>query len=146
MSGVTTTWADPSAALASGGLDAAVDDVLPETYFDRVASNLYRLGGAYGRLRRQTVTTTAASPASYTVADGISSVRATGLTPLIKLPTANNQDGDQIRVIHMGTGTMTISVLGGGSTIFSTSAVASVDLAIGAVQDFEWDGTYWKLV
>lgn len=49
MAGVDTTWSDPATALAGGGLDVATGDTLDaSTYFDKLASDLNRLGGADG--------------------------------------------------------------------------------------------------
>ena len=43
MSGVSAVWVDPTAALGAGGLDVATGDVLPATFFDGIASDLYYL-------------------------------------------------------------------------------------------------------
>lgn len=45
---VDTTWTNPATALGSGGLDVATNDTLPETYFDKLASDLNHLGGSTG--------------------------------------------------------------------------------------------------
>lgn len=45
---VNTTWSSPSTAGGSGGTDLAAGDTLSETVWDRVQSNLNRLGGADG--------------------------------------------------------------------------------------------------
>lgn len=66
---VNTTWGDPSAAVGSGGLDQATDNVIDETYLDRIASDLYRLGGTDGNAKTgkyQIGPTTAYSNASNT--------------------------------------------------------------------------------
>jgi hypothetical protein len=48
MSGVTTTWHDPTAAMGAGGLDLATGDTPPESYFDAIASNFNNMGGVTG--------------------------------------------------------------------------------------------------
>lgn len=43
MAGVTTTWTDPTVAIASGGLDGAVDDNISPEVWDRLVSNVYHV-------------------------------------------------------------------------------------------------------
>lgn len=49
------------------------------------------------------------------------------------------------RVKNRGGGNLTINVTGGGSVIYTTSAVASIVLAPGDSVDFHDDGTYWEV-
>lgn len=48
---VNTTWSSPSTAGSSGGTDLAAGDTLSETVWDRVQSNLLRLGGTDGNTK-----------------------------------------------------------------------------------------------
>lgn len=48
---VNTTWSQPNAAGEAGGTDLTAGDTLSETVWDRVQSNLYRLGGADGNAK-----------------------------------------------------------------------------------------------
>lgn len=45
---VGTSWSDPSTAFGGGGLDGATGDVVTESVWDKLVSDLNRLGGANG--------------------------------------------------------------------------------------------------
>lgn len=47
---VNTSWSAPATASGSGGLDMATGDVLTEAIWDRLASNLNKIGGSDGVL------------------------------------------------------------------------------------------------
>lgn len=48
---VTTAWTDPSVAASSSGLDLGTGGILTETVYDRILSDLYRIGGADGNTK-----------------------------------------------------------------------------------------------
>lgn len=48
---INTTWSNPTLAGGSGGIDLATGDTLSETVWDRLVSNVFRLGGADGNAK-----------------------------------------------------------------------------------------------
>lgn len=48
---VNTTWSSPATASGSGGTDLAAGDTLSETVWDRLQSDVYRLGGTDGNAK-----------------------------------------------------------------------------------------------
>lgn len=68
-----------------------------------------------------------------------------GVAATWSLPAVTGTISQVISVANTGAGTLTIDVTGGASTIFTTSAVASVNLATGDYLTFVSTGSVWKV-
>lgn len=69
----------------------------------------------------------------------------TGTTGTFSLPTVDaGIKGRRYKIKNRGSGNLTIDVVGSGTTIYDTAAVASVIIAAGASAEFVLDTTFWN--
>lgn len=73
---------------------------------------------------------------------------ATGTTSTFSLPTptGSSRKGTIVYIKNRGSGNLTVNVTGGGSTIYTTAAVASITIAPGDGETLIADTTYWNLI
>lgn len=91
---------------------------------------------------------------SYSVADGSSTILVDAAvaapvpgTCLVELPDPTLNEGMLVRVKLISAGTMTISAVGVGNTIFTSTDVPSiVENVVGTVYTLQSDGTYWQVL
>jgi hypothetical protein len=87
---VGTTWSDPSVAGSGAGLDLATGDVLTEVVYDRLISDLNRLGGTDGNAKTgkyQIGTATSYSNAKNT--GGLTIQQGTAVDEILSLKNTN---------------------------------------------------------